>query len=367
MKLRIRDKFGIWNLKIPVAISVAFHFLLSFTAASLFSESMIHRSPVRFIKVTLYHWENEPNSLPESPLPIKPPLQKQEEKQIIQEQKQKETLFKEEIVPPVLLPVQAMEKPIPAEESIGLFSPRKDELIKDEFIGTEPATLTVVAGLNADVILTSEKNSSLLKEPLSKGENQSDPLTSSRQGVMQEENLSNTPTGKAGVGKEGSVWGGLWEGSGPGERFRREGFGRGVGMGQGVSDGGNSGSPLGTGTGSGYGDSRAGGSRKGTGIFAKLFSSSGGSGGIHPRYAENPKPPYPQEAREKGYQGEVLLRVEVLSNGRVGQIEIKRSSGHDILDQSALTAVKQWKFIPGKRGTDAVSSWVNIPIKFQLE
>jgi protein TonB len=85
-----------------------------------------------------------------------------------------------------------------------------------------------------------------------------------------------------------------------------------------------------------------------------------------PRYAGNPKPLYPQEAREKGYQGEVLLRVEVLSNGRVGEIEVKESSGYDVLDQSALTAVKRWKFIPARKGGVAIPLWVNIPIKFEL-
>jgi protein TonB len=59
--------------------------------------------------------------------------------------------------------------------------------------------------------------------------------------------------------------------------------------------------------------------------------------------------------------------VEVLSNGRVGQIEIKRSSGHEVLDQSALSTVRQWKFTPAKKGEDAIPLWVNIPIKFQLQ
>jgi len=85
-----------------------------------------------------------------------------------------------------------------------------------------------------------------------------------------------------------------------------------------------------------------------------------------PRYAENPKPLYPQEARKKGYEGEVVLKVEVLSNGRVGQVETKRSSGHEVLDRSALHAVKQWKFIPAKKGEEAIPLWVNVPIKFQL-
>jgi protein TonB len=86
-----------------------------------------------------------------------------------------------------------------------------------------------------------------------------------------------------------------------------------------------------------------------------------------PKYAENPKPTYPQEARKKGYQGEVILKVEVLSNGRVGQVEVKRSSGHEILDRSAFTAVKEWRFVPAKKGENPIPFWVNIPIKFQLQ
>lgn len=86
-----------------------------------------------------------------------------------------------------------------------------------------------------------------------------------------------------------------------------------------------------------------------------------------PRYAENPRPAYPQEARKKGLEGEVLLKVEVLADGRVGQVELKRSSGYAILDASAITTVKQWKFIPGKRGNDPVALWVHIPVRYRLE
>ncbi len=88
---------------------------------------------------------------------------------------------------------------------------------------------------------------------------------------------------------------------------------------------------------------------------------------IYPKYVENPNPIYPREARRKGYEGEVLLRVEVLPNGRVGQIEIRRSSGYEILDRSAMETIKQWRFIPAQKGEDRVTFWVNIPIKFQLQ
>jgi protein TonB len=132
----------------------------------------------------------------------------------------------------------------------------------------------------------------------------------------------------------------------------------------------NAGGGLGIGKGSGNEGSGKGGSGnsgKGTGILSKLFLARGGGNGTRPSYPDNPKPIYPHEAKEKGYEGEVVLRVEVLANGRVGQIEIKKSSSHELLDRSALTAVKQWRFTPAKKGDVAISLWVNIPVKFQLQ
>jgi TonB family protein len=126
-----------------------------------------------------------------------------------------------------------------------------------------------------------------------------------------------------------------------------------TGIGQGVK---------GLGQGSGMGQ---GGSGSGLGEGEEGFGW-GWSGISSPRYAQNPRPVYPQEAREKGYQGKVLLRVEVLSNGRVGQIAVKKTSGCEALDQSALAAVKEWRFIPAQKGEVAVPVWVIIPIKFQL-
>ncbi|MCJ7546099.1 MAG: energy transducer TonB [Deltaproteobacteria bacterium] len=123
---------------------------------------------------------------------------------------------------------------------------------------------------------------------------------------------------------------------------------------------GQAGKGLGQGSGMGQG-----GSGSGLGEGEEGFGW-GWSGVSSPRYAQNPKPVYPQEAREKGYQGKVLLRVEVLANGRVGQVALKKSSGCEVLDRSALAAVKEWRFIPARKGEVAVPVLVIIPIKFQL-
>lgn len=83
-------------------------------------------------------------------------------------------------------------------------------------------------------------------------------------------------------------------------------------------------------------------------------------------YGINPKPEYPMIARRNGYEGLVLLRVLVLESGKVGKIELEKSSGFGILDKSAIEAVEVWKFVPGKRDGIPISSWVTVPIRFQL-
>ena len=80
----------------------------------------------------------------------------------------------------------------------------------------------------------------------------------------------------------------------------------------------------------------------------------------------NPKPPYPEFARRRGYEGTVRLKVEVLASGRVGRIWVKESSGYEILDRSALETIRDWRFIPARFGGIPVKSTVIIPVKFQL-
>ena len=83
-------------------------------------------------------------------------------------------------------------------------------------------------------------------------------------------------------------------------------------------------------------------------------------------YLKNPAPEYPQMAQRRGWEGTVLLRVEVLASGRPGQIQIQKSSGRDALDAAALAAVKRWSFVPAKQGDVAQAGWVSVPIDFKL-
>ncbi|MCX7107577.1 MAG: energy transducer TonB [Methylococcales bacterium] len=83
-------------------------------------------------------------------------------------------------------------------------------------------------------------------------------------------------------------------------------------------------------------------------------------------YESNPKPVYPAIAKRRGWQGKVLLRVEVSSKGLSQAVTIHQSSGHEDLDESAMDAVKKWQFIPAKRGNTAEACSVIVPIIFTL-
>jgi len=83
-------------------------------------------------------------------------------------------------------------------------------------------------------------------------------------------------------------------------------------------------------------------------------------------YLNNPSPDYPPLSRRLGEQGRVLVRVFVDSSGAPAQVELRESSGHSRLDDAATAAVRRWRFVPARRGTEPVGAWVLVPISFNL-
>jgi protein TonB len=83
-------------------------------------------------------------------------------------------------------------------------------------------------------------------------------------------------------------------------------------------------------------------------------------------YLKNPAPEYPSLAQRRGWEGTVLLRVQVLPSGKPGEIQIQKSSGRQQLDDAALNAVKRWSFVPAKQGDVAQVGWVSVPIDFKI-
>lgn len=84
-------------------------------------------------------------------------------------------------------------------------------------------------------------------------------------------------------------------------------------------------------------------------------------------YLNNPTPAYPMVARRMGWQGRVVLNVEVLASGLPGQVRLHQSSGHDVLDNAAVRAVSGWRFVAARQGGQTVTKWFLVPIPFILK
>lgn len=86
-----------------------------------------------------------------------------------------------------------------------------------------------------------------------------------------------------------------------------------------------------------------------------------------PRYKQNQPPRYPQAARKRKIEGTVIILATVSKEGRVTDARVETSSGHALLDNAALGAVRGWEFEPGRHEDEPVASVVKLPITFRLE
>jgi TonB family protein len=162
----------------------------------------------------------------------------------------------------------------------------------------------------------------------------------------------------------GSVKGGWNPGSKPGEA---EGSAAGAGNLFNKGDVGVvSGSSL-EGGGGGQGSSGLGRGAKGEGSGGGgVGSGEAVSGLARPLGGYQVKPLYPESARKAGAQGITLLKLRVLENGKVGEVQIEQSAGHPDLDMAAADAVKRWLFEPARMGKQPIAVWVLLPVKFEL-
>ena len=137
-----------------------------------------------------------------------------------------------------------------------------------------------------------------------------------------------------------------------------------VGVVPGAGAGGGSGGPgragLGTGGAGASGGTRVAGLPPGAGL-------GGDSGVARPLGGYQIKPRYPESARRQGVEGTTLLKIHVSDTGRVEDVLVERSAGHQDLDLAAMEAVKQWRFEPARRGKQSVAVWVMLPVRFALK
>lgn len=101
-------------------------------------------------------------------------------------------------------------------------------------------------------------------------------------------------------------------------------------------------------------------------LTMELPSGTGKIGKSGAKLARSTPPIYPRVAREEGWEGTVVLRVQLHMDGIPKRVTIKKTSGHEVLDQAAVKAVYRWRFSPAKDGNIPFSSLVDIPVRFDL-
>ena len=78
-------------------------------------------------------------------------------------------------------------------------------------------------------------------------------------------------------------------------------------------------------------------------------------------------PKYPASSQRAGESGQVVVRVELDTDGRVDAARIATSSGYKRLDEAALNAVKTWRCHPPLRDGQPVRAVALQAFKFNLE
>jgi TonB family protein len=73
-----------------------------------------------------------------------------------------------------------------------------------------------------------------------------------------------------------------------------------------------------------------------------------------------PPPQYPFVARARHWTGAGLFACNLRPDGTVASVDVVKSTGHDVLDDAATSALRRWKFPPGG------SQVVRIPLSFTM-
>ncbi|NVJ51055.1 MAG: TonB family protein [Gammaproteobacteria bacterium] len=77
------------------------------------------------------------------------------------------------------------------------------------------------------------------------------------------------------------------------------------------------------------------------------------------------EPIYPVDARIKGLEGEVTLRLEVDNAGKVIAVEVLKATPKGVFERSAMRAVYQWNF--KSSGAESVAGFHEVSLSFALD
>jgi periplasmic protein TonB len=131
--------------------------------------------------------------------------------------------------------------------------------------------------------------------------------------------------------------------------------------------------PSSSGTGTGTGRDMTGSDQRGQGTTALAVPRDGGRAGadyaeylalVRRRIQESLR--YPVAARRRGLTGRVHVEITVEPSGRIAAASLVASSGHPLLDEAALDAVRTLPRVPFPPHVTPRSLRVRLPVVFEL-
>jgi protein TonB len=84
------------------------------------------------------------------------------------------------------------------------------------------------------------------------------------------------------------------------------------------------------------------------------------------RILSKTEPAYPNISRLREEEGIVLLRITITAFGAIGSVSVEKTSGFARLDEAAMKAVREWRFAPAMRGSEAIATTTTVPVRFEL-
>ena len=88
---------------------------------------------------------------------------------------------------------------------------------------------------------------------------------------------------------------------------------------------------------------------------------------VQPKVVRKIVPRYPYKAQGKGIEGKVLIGFTVDKEGHVQDPKVVNAEPKGVFEKTALDTIVKYKFKPAIKDGKSVSSFVNVPITFDLD
>jgi TonB family protein len=89
------------------------------------------------------------------------------------------------------------------------------------------------------------------------------------------------------------------------------------------------------------------------------------AGGTRPRAVQRVSPAYPQAARSARVEGSVILRIVVMRDGSVRDVQVIKDLSHG-LGEAARRAVSQWRYEPATYQGQAINVYDTVTVNYQM-